>query len=81
MTKIILRSRVGKDGILNLDIPTEIKDAEVKVTVTIEAITDTNYPENLGWTPGFFDGTAGAWKGESLARESQCKYQIREDLF
>lgn len=38
MHKIVVRSHVGSDGILQMEIPTEFKDADLQVTVTIGAI-------------------------------------------
>jgi plasmid stability protein len=38
-------------------------------------------PEELGWSPGFFERTAGAWEGEPLTRGEQGEYEIREPLF
>jgi plasmid stability protein len=38
-------------------------------------------PEELGWNPGFFERTAGAWEGEPLTRGEQGEYEIREPLF
>ena len=34
--------------------------------------------QNLGWTPGFFESTAGAWEGE-LRREQPTEYEQREE--
>jgi hypothetical protein len=33
-----------------------------------------------GWTPGLFDRTAGAWKGEPLERAPQGEPEQRLDL-
>ena len=38
MQPIKLRSQVGEDGILHLDIPSEFKGLEVNITVTVEPI-------------------------------------------
>ncbi|MEK8016922.1 MAG: hypothetical protein VSS75_008645 [Candidatus Parabeggiatoa sp.] len=37
-------------------------------------------PEELGWPPGFFERTAGAWEGEPLTRDEQGEYEQREVL-
>jgi hypothetical protein len=39
MQKIVLRARVGKDGILHLDVPVTIHDADLEVTVTVQPVT------------------------------------------
>ncbi len=33
--------------------------------------------EELGWSPGFFERTAGAWQGEPLTRGQQGEYEQR----
>ena len=43
MQKITLRSRVGEDGILHLDIPIEIKDTDLEVTVIVKSVKKNRY--------------------------------------
>ena len=33
---------------------------------------------DLGWTPGFFERTAGLWQGEPLERGDQGEYDKRD---
>jgi len=35
--------------------------------------------DDVGWPPGFFEATAGAWAGETLVREEQGDYEIRDE--
>ncbi len=56
MQSIKLRSQVGKDGILYLEIPVGIADKELEVMVIyqpLEPATPTKTPESLGWPPAF----------------------------
>ncbi len=55
MQQIKLRSHVGGDGILHLDIPSEFKGIEVNVTVTVEPIEKQNesLEEDLGVEPRY----------------------------
>lgn len=76
MESITVRSRVGKDSILHLDIPVEMAETDIEVTVIIQKIT----PQR-GWIPGFFEEVIGGWVGEPLEREEQGKYETREPLF
>lgn len=71
---ITVRSHVGRDGILHLDVPVELREVELEVTVTVQPIKgepEENSPETLGWSPGFFEETFGAWEGEPLTRAPQ----------
>ena len=83
MQKVQVKSQVGADGILHLDIPVSVTDTDLEVTVTIKIIEikQKKTPEELGWSPGFFEETAGAWVGEPLERELQGDYPKREELF
>ncbi len=49
MESIKIRSHVGQDGILHLDIPVKMTDTEIEVTLTIQKIT----PQKA-WMPGIF---------------------------
>jgi hypothetical protein len=77
MQSIKLRSHVGSDGVLHLDIPTGMTDSEIEVTVTIQRVT----PTERGWMPGFFEEVIGGWVGEPLERPEQGEYETRETLF
>ncbi|MCL1475035.1 hypothetical protein [Argonema antarcticum] len=80
--KILVRSHVGSDGILQIKVPTEFKDADLEVTVTIQPVTPApkKTPEELGYAPGFFEEVVGGWVGEPLVREDQGEYETREEL-
>jgi len=84
MQKITLNSRIGSDGVLNLKMPNNLINTECKITVILQPITPMESkqktPEELGWTPGFFERTAGAWEGEPLTRDEQGEYEQREAL-
>jgi len=78
---ITVRSRVGSDGILHLDVPVALREMELEVTVTVQAAeTGEDTSEALGWSPGFFEETFGAWEGEPLTRAPQEEPTEREPL-
>lgn len=77
MQSINIRSHVGADGILHLDIPIEITNMEIEVTVTIQTVS----PQQRSWMPGFFEEVIGGWVGEPLERPEQGEYETREQLF
>jgi hypothetical protein len=65
--------------------PTTLNNTDCKITIILQPITPTvskkpKTPEELGWTPGFFERTAGAYEGEPLTREKQGEYEQREVL-
>lgn len=63
MTSIKLNSHVGPDGVLKLELPLSLRNAEVEIVVVVQAINPVaaaHAPEELGWPPGFFELTAGS---------------------
>jgi hypothetical protein len=77
MQTITLHSHVGEDRILHLDVPVGLIDADLEVTLTVQAVK--SLPEG-SWSPGFFEKTFGAWEGEPLVREEQGEFEQRESL-
>jgi len=78
MQSITLHSHVGEDGILHLDIPVGLTDAELEVTVTVQAVDST--PEGKGWPPGFFEKTFGSLRDDPLVIDSEGVFEEREEL-
>jgi hypothetical protein len=83
MTTIKLRSQVGEDGILHLDIPVNIKEGELEVTITFESVTKDFLTEEdlsqLDWQ-NFIDQTYGCLADDPLMRYPQGEYEEREPI-
>lgn len=77
MVSVQVKSRVAPDGILELRIPTNLPEGEVEVVLVIQPLSAS---ETGGWPPGFFERTAGAWKGE-LDRPPQGEFENRETFY
>ncbi len=77
MQSIKMRSRVGEDGILHLDVPVGLTDTDLEVTVTVQAIL----PEKIGigWPPGFFEETFGSFKNDPLIIDDEGVYDDCEN--
>jgi hypothetical protein len=79
---IQLTSHVGKDGILKIQMPPEIKDTNLEVLVVFQLLpTQEQEPTPSEWQPGFFEQVIGGWQGDALVRDSQGDYEVREQLF
>ena len=61
MTRLVVESQVGADGVLRLDIPLGAADANLAVKVTIDAvqISSAEKARHVGW----LDRIAGGWQG------------------
>lgn len=82
MQNITLRSHVGPDGILHLDVPVGVHDADLEVTVMIQPVTppERKSPQELGYPPDFFERTFGSLSDDPLERSPQGELQEREPL-
>lgn len=83
MQSITVRSHVGEDGILRLQIPVGVKDTDLEVTITVKSQTMDELEataQSNGWPPGFFRRTAGAWIGQPLERPPQGEHEERDEL-
>ena len=76
MNRMIVRSHIGTDGMLHLDIPVGATEAGRQVQITIEPGANTKTPQEY-WD--FLDATAGAWQGD-FERPDQGDYEIRDPL-
>jgi hypothetical protein len=67
-----------------LELPTDDRWVLLKLLIELlqpEIIKNPTTPNpdgGLGWTPGFFDRTAGAWQGEPLERSDQGECDQRD---
>jgi hypothetical protein len=81
MTHLELRARIGPDGILSLNVPVGLSEANREVKVIVEpADTAMSESENLSrddWAR-FVDETAGAWRGD-LERPEQGELGVWSD--
>jgi hypothetical protein len=78
-----LKTRVGADGILSLQVPTGFQETEVEVVIVLEPIRKPDAaatPEALGWPPGFFEETFGSCQDDPLTRLPQGEADIREPI-
>lgn len=82
MRSILIRSRVGEDGVLQLDVPPELAGTEVEVTITPKPINapGVGAAGDAGWSPEFFEDIVGKWVGDPLVREVEGEYETRRIL-
>jgi hypothetical protein len=80
MNRMVVHSRVGPDGILQITVPIGKADADREVEVTIEAAEPKNGAalQREDWRQ-FVSETAGAWQGD-LERPEQGEYEQRDEL-
>lgn len=80
MQSFTLHTHVGKDGILKLETPIDIRDAEVEVVLVVNR-TSGKQPtkKNKRWPSGFLDRFAGSMP-DLPPRALQGEYEVRDEL-
>ena len=75
METITLSSHVGEDGILHLDIPVNIVNVDLTITIILKLSNDFQQENKLkgkGWPANFFEETSGCLKDTPLTIDSEC---------
>lgn len=82
MQSITLRTHIGSDGVLRLQVPDNLKDQDVTITIQpVVSKLDTQLGVELGWPAGFFAETAGALADDdAFIRQPQGGYEVRSPL-
>lgn len=71
MQSLTLRHRVGEDGILHLDVPVGLNDAELEVTIIFKKVTAvTTLSEELEWKE-FIERTYGSCADDPIVIDDE----------
>jgi len=77
MTRIVVTSKVGRDGVLHLTLPLGAADADKEVRVTVESVGPPAMSQEE-WRRLVLE-TAGKWQGD-FERPEQGELEEREPL-
>ena len=80
MNRVVLRSRVGEDGVLQIRVPIGEADADREVQVTIDPVPVDPAPMSEEEWRAFVLRTAGSITDPSFVRREQGEYERREEL-
>ena len=79
-----LRTKVGEDGILKIQLPPEIANQELDIVIVFQTAEgfpkSSKTPEDLGFSRNFLDEVIGSWEGEPLKRPEQLPLEEREEI-
>lgn len=79
METIKLRTHIGDDGILKLELPASMNNRAVEIVVVVQALEE-NPVDAMGWPVGFFDRTYGALADDPLERPPQLPLETRDEI-
>lgn len=73
-----LQAHVGKDGILKLEMPVGISNADLEIILVLNPVNVS--PLLVEWSSAFFNEIVGGWQGAPLIREPQGTYESRSEF-
>ena len=80
MKTIQMNGHTSPDGTLDISVPTGLPESDVEVLLVVQPVTDQPRPRGNGWPEGFFERTAGNWRGRPLVRGDQGEFEARQPL-
>ena len=79
METIKLKTYIGSDGLLKLELPTGIKNRELEVVVVMQPL-EAEAVDELGWPIGYFEETYGSMADDPIERGPQGEFETRDEL-
>jgi len=79
MQTLTLKTRTDKDGIIRLEIPTNILEQDVEIVVVMQT-TDDEALDDMGYPIGYFEDTYGMFADDRIERNQPIQVDVRDDL-
>ncbi|MBG1260670.1 hypothetical protein [Nostoc commune] len=86
MESIKIRTYIGDDGILQIQLPPEIANQELDVVIVFQPVIQKSSQspnktlEELGYSRKFVEEVIGSWEGDRLERPEQLPFEEREEI-
>ncbi|MBD2519133.1 hypothetical protein H6G93_30070 [Nostoc sp. FACHB-973] len=86
MESIKIRTFIGDDGILQVQLPPQIANQELDVVIVFQPVIKESSqsliqtPQELGYSHRFVEKVIGSWEGEPLERPEQLPFEEREEI-
>jgi hypothetical protein len=79
MQTILLKARTDHDGIVKIEVPTNLVDREIEIVLVLQPLTPEPLDE-MGYPIGYFEETYGSFANDPLERNQPLKPDIRDQL-
>jgi hypothetical protein len=79
MQTLKLKARSGKEGMIRLEIPTDIADQDVEIVLVMQA-ADHEPVDAMGYPIGYFKETYGMFAADPLERNQPLYSDVRDAL-
>ena len=77
MRAVQFHSHVGADGVLKIEVPVGVTDADLDVVVIVSPADAPARPIDGNWPPNFLEDTFGCLAEHPLERPPQGEYETR----
>jgi hypothetical protein len=79
MQTITLKARADRDGLLKLEIPTNLADRDVEIVLVMHPLTAKPL-DDMGYPVGYFEETYGMFADEPLERNQPLSPDVRDEI-
>ncbi|HBI43365.1 MAG TPA: hypothetical protein DDY78_10995 [Planctomycetales bacterium] len=79
MNRMVLKSKVGSDGVLHLALPVGVEEADKEVLITVEPITPKKEETQEEWE-AWVDSMAGSITDPTFIRHPQPELEERDSF-
>jgi hypothetical protein len=79
METIKLKTHIGQDGILQLELPEHIRNRVMEILVVLQPV-DNEPVDEMGYPIGYFEETYGSLADDPIERGEQPPMEIRDEI-
>lgn len=79
MQTLTLKARAGKDGVVRLEIPTNISDQEIEIVLVMQPL-QTEPLDEMGYPLGYFEETYGMFADDPIERSQPLYPDLRDEF-
>jgi hypothetical protein len=79
MQTLTFKARIGKDGLVRLEIPTDIPDQDIEIVLVMQAIAEEPVDE-MGYPIGYFEETYGMFADDPIERNQPPYPDVRDEI-
>jgi hypothetical protein len=79
METLKFKTRVGSDGVVKLEIPTDLTDQEVEIVLVMQPLA-VEPLDDMGYPIGYFEETYGMFADEPLERNQPTHPDVRDEI-
>ncbi len=74
-----IRTHIGDDGILKLELATGLANLDLEVLVVMQPL-ETEALDEMGYPVGYFDETYGSLAGDPIERGKESPLDVRDTI-